>query len=239
MSGADTMKRLAIIGFISALFFPLYGCGINPVDNSSGIVNNPPVIISMTATPESVDAGESVELVCEASDDNGDAINFSWYCESGMFSATTGSSVSWTAPSAAGSYFIVVMISDSKATISGFVSVEVVSVGGGDGDEHDDEDEGGGGGGWTEITAAPADLIISSITDFGANIRWGSVTGALGYKVSYGTDPDAANVGEFTISSNSYDLPFLNEDTTYFAKVQAFNYAGKSAYSSIVSFETL
>lgn len=67
--------------------------------------NRPPVVVSLTASPDSLtiqpDAEASSDrctLTCVASDPNGDIMNFSWHATSGSITGT-GSAVTWVAPS--------------------------------------------------------------------------------------------------------------------------------------------
>jgi hypothetical protein len=87
--------------------------------------NNPPQISSLTATPTTVVTGGNSTIRCTASDPNGDTLAYSWTCTGGSISGT-GSTVTWRAPSTAGTYTVTVIVSDGKGgTATRSVSITV------------------------------------------------------------------------------------------------------------------
>ncbi len=214
------MKRLVLSLIIVGI--SLTGCGKIGEELASEITNHAPAIRSLTASPASVVAGSSTSLVCDAYDDEGDSITYSWSAVAGVLSSTAGSSVSWTAPSTAGAYTINVQVSDGKASNVGSVSVIVTST-------------------TSEVStppSTPTNLIASDITDISAKLTWEVVSNAASYKVSYGTNSGASNLGVFSCTNNGYVLSSLTPDASYYVKVLAENSAGSSSYSSIESFTT-
>jgi hypothetical protein len=77
------------------------------------VTNHNPAISSLTATPASVVTGANSTIRCTASDPDGDALTYSWTITGGSISGT-GSTVTWTAPSTAGTFYITVIVSDGK-----------------------------------------------------------------------------------------------------------------------------
>ena len=77
--------------------------------------NHPPTISSLTANPSSVDISQTATITCIASDPDGDTLNYTWIKTGGTFvGSTSGSSVTWTAPSTTGTYTILCAVSDGE-----------------------------------------------------------------------------------------------------------------------------
>jgi len=76
-------------------------------------VNNPPVIASLTPSPAAVTPGGSSTITCAASDPDGDTLTYAWTATGGTISGT-GSTVTWVAPSVAGTYNISVTVDDGN-----------------------------------------------------------------------------------------------------------------------------
>jgi hypothetical protein len=74
--------------------------------------NEPPVINSVTANPDSVTPGQATTLTVNADDPDGDVLTYTWAATSGTLSSTSGSSVTWTAPVVIGNYTITVTAED-------------------------------------------------------------------------------------------------------------------------------
>lgn len=75
--------------------------------------NQPPVISSLAAAQSRIYPSGTIEIQCNASDPNGDRLNFSWSATSGNFNGTD-SVVTWHAPKQAGTYTITVAVDDGK-----------------------------------------------------------------------------------------------------------------------------
>jgi hypothetical protein len=80
---------------------------------SIAVTNNNPLISSLTATPATLVTGGNSTIRCTASDPDGDTLAYSWTYTGGSISGT-GSTITWTAPSTAGTYTVTVIVSDGK-----------------------------------------------------------------------------------------------------------------------------
>ena len=77
--------------------------------------NHDPVITAVNATPsDNVELGGTVNLSVVATDQDNDPLTFAWQAVGGTLSATTGTSVVWTAPNTAGSYSVTVSANDGR-----------------------------------------------------------------------------------------------------------------------------
>lgn len=74
--------------------------------------NQSPAIQSLTAEPIANPAGK-YQVVCTASDPEGDTLEYWWTADGGMIEGT-GNSITWTAPEAGGAYNVKVMVRDNK-----------------------------------------------------------------------------------------------------------------------------
>ena len=89
-------------------------------------INRLPVITSVTANPSTVGSGGRSTITCVASDPDGDSLSYTW---SAMGSSVPGlgNQVTWTAPSAPGSYTITLTVADGKGGVVTRTCVVVVS----------------------------------------------------------------------------------------------------------------
>ena len=79
---------------------------------STGVLfNQEPMVSGVTADPEMLAGGESSTLTCAASDADDDTLTYNWSAEAGTVSGT-GSPVTWTAPTALGTYIITCGVTD-------------------------------------------------------------------------------------------------------------------------------
>jgi len=117
-----TLMR-SILLMVTLASLVLLGCkSILPQENHN------PVISSLSGSTD-VTAGSSTSYACEASDEDGDVLHYSWTCSSGSLSASTGKSVSWTAPSHSGTANLTVSVSDGEGgTASRSKSVSVSPI---------------------------------------------------------------------------------------------------------------
>jgi hypothetical protein len=81
--------------------------------------NHDPVITAVNATPsDHVELGGTISLSVVATDQDNDPLTFTWQAASGTLSATTGTSVVWTAPSTEGSYSVTVSATDGREGVA-------------------------------------------------------------------------------------------------------------------------
>lgn len=79
----------------------------------SAAPNNAPVISSLTSNSVSVSAGSDATIACSASDLDNDTLTYTWSAANGTLSGS-GSQVTWTAPSASGSYTVYCTVADGR-----------------------------------------------------------------------------------------------------------------------------
>lgn len=75
------------------------------------LANHLPVITSLVAEPEGVPLLGSCQIVCTASDADGDELSYNWSASGGEINGE-GATITWTAPLSAGSYNITVTVTD-------------------------------------------------------------------------------------------------------------------------------
>jgi len=75
--------------------------------------NHRPAITSLEAEPERVLPLGSCQIVCTASDRDGDELSYNWSASGGNISGT-GASVNWTAPGSVDSYNVTVTVTDGR-----------------------------------------------------------------------------------------------------------------------------
>lgn len=76
--------------------------------------NRPPVIESITATPDTVLVNGQSKLEAVATDPDGDPLRYFWKSSSGILSDSTANPVTWTAPKLANTYYIYLTVKDAK-----------------------------------------------------------------------------------------------------------------------------
>jgi hypothetical protein len=89
------------------------------------LANHQPVIASLEAEPERVTPLGSCQIVCTASDSDGDELSYNWSASEGSI-AGTGPEVTWTAPRFEGSYNVTVTVTDGRGgEISHYILIQV------------------------------------------------------------------------------------------------------------------
>lgn len=74
-------------------------------------VNQEPIIASLEAEPEWATPLDSVQVVCNASDPDGDELSYNWSASEGEVNGDEDT-VTWTAPASEGSYSVAVVVTD-------------------------------------------------------------------------------------------------------------------------------
>ena len=77
------------------------------------LANHWPAIKSLEAEPEKVLPSGSCQIVCTASDRDDDELSYNWSASGGEINGE-GDTVTWTAPSSAGSYDVMVTVTDGR-----------------------------------------------------------------------------------------------------------------------------
>jgi hypothetical protein len=80
------------------------------------LANHEPVITSLEASPDTVIVLQSCQIVCSATDPDGDELTYGWSASGGGIGGQ-GAVVNWTAPQSAGSYNITAMVSDDRGGV--------------------------------------------------------------------------------------------------------------------------
>ncbi len=165
--------------------------------------NNPPIISSLTANPSSVDINQTTSITCTASDEDvGDTLTYTWTKNGGTFEgSTSGSTITWKAPSTKGNYTVTCEVSDGEASDSDQV---IISVG--------------------EPTTLPAPYVTASDGTYNNKVALScnSVTGATHYQFYRATSSTGSKT---TLSSWQTDRAYSDFDAspavTYYYFVRA------------------
>jgi hypothetical protein len=89
------------------------------------LANHLPAITSLEAEPERVLPSGSCQIVCTASDNDGDQLSYNWSASAGEINGE-GDTVTWTAPRSEGSYNITVTVTDGRGgEVTDYVIIEV------------------------------------------------------------------------------------------------------------------
>jgi hypothetical protein len=116
-------RCIAVPLFLAVIMISGAGC--------SGM-NQAPIINTLTAVPqEAVSPGTNVQLACDALDPEKGDLTYSWTASGGTITGQ-GTSATWTAPSATGSYKITVTVKDPPGGTAS-KSVDAYVQGGGSG----------------------------------------------------------------------------------------------------------
>jgi hypothetical protein len=77
------------------------------------LANHQPAITSLKAEPQRVIPWESCQIICTASDRDGDELSYNWSANGGGINGE-GATVNWTAPLFQGSYNVTVTVTDGR-----------------------------------------------------------------------------------------------------------------------------
>ena len=89
------------------------------------LANRPPIITSLEAEPKRVIPLGSCQIVCNASDRDGDELSYNWSAGGGEINGE-GATVTWAAPDSAGSYNVTVTVTDGCGSeVMSYVIIEV------------------------------------------------------------------------------------------------------------------
>ena len=114
--------KVLILLFVLAV---LLSCTGSPTSQPQ-VVNNPPVIKSISADTLFTQPGGLINLLCDAEDPEYDNLTFGWLPSAGNIIGTSDS-VSWVAPLDFGKYSIVCEVQDSYLNkVSGVINLTVI-----------------------------------------------------------------------------------------------------------------
>lgn len=110
-------KYLIIVGIVVAV-------AVIAVVLYTMLANHRPAIAGLEAREKVVPNGKC-EIVCIASDRDGDTLSYNWSASGGNISGT-GAAVNWTAPESLGSYNVTVTVTDGRgAEVAKQITIEV------------------------------------------------------------------------------------------------------------------
>lgn len=211
---------LSIIGFISFII-TFQSCSEETTTQSE---NHAPNIESLSANPSTINTDSQTTLTCIAKDEDGDNLTITWESQQGSFpNGNTGASVSWKAPSNAGSYPSIVKVSDGKLLDQDTITIIVQQSG-----------------------TAPPSPSLSTPSNASTNVSLPPmlIWNASATATSYGLQVSTSNQFTTTVYENnsiqgtSQEIVGLNNSTTYYWRVNATNSYGTSSYSSVWNFTT-
>jgi hypothetical protein len=99
----DRRTRFVITAITAAVLFLASSC--------AAPTNNEPIITSLEPEAQQVVPLDSIELVCTASDPDGDELSYIWSASAGEVDGV-GDTVTWVAPASEGSYGVSVLVTD-------------------------------------------------------------------------------------------------------------------------------
>jgi len=106
--GGIKRNRLVIISAVVVVAVLLPLILLNTV-----LANHPPTIASLEAESERILTSGKSQIVCTASDSDGDELSYDWSASAGEISGE-GAVVTWTAPNSTGSYDVTVTVTDGR-----------------------------------------------------------------------------------------------------------------------------
>jgi len=120
--GGMRKKSLVIISAAIVVAAALVAILFNTV-----LANHRPAIISLTADQQEVLSSGSSQIVCDASDPDGDELSYKWSAGGGSITGT-GAVVNWVAPGEAGIYDITVVVADGQGgEETGSIALSVIT----------------------------------------------------------------------------------------------------------------
>jgi len=90
----------------------------------------------------------------------------------------------------------------------------------------------------TTALDAPANISATAVSSTSITVSWSEVSEATYYYVYYSTSASGPYTQIRTVSSTSYTVTGLSQNTTYYFKVSAYSSAGESSQSSYASATT-
>jgi hypothetical protein len=103
---------MRIHGFVIGLLIVLLLSGCNFINAITAAPNNNPVIGTVTCTKDVWALAEN-EMVCQASDTDGDSLQYEWSTDNGKIIGSVARMI-WVSPDTMGTYDVIVKVSDGK-----------------------------------------------------------------------------------------------------------------------------
>lgn len=119
--GGSRRKAAVIVGLVCvgvvaavvALNFDRLSANAGPTEPAAPAANTAPVILGVTPATDRIEPLDVCRVDCEAVDDDGDALAYTWVASQGDV-AGEGAAVEWSAPEAEGLYRLSVMVDDGR-----------------------------------------------------------------------------------------------------------------------------
>lgn len=117
------MKKYLLLIPLIVLFWT---CSEDNNPTQSQIQNSPPVIHEIIANPSQPQCGQVVTLNAIATDSDGDELSYNWSTSAGQLAGNgTGNPIEWTAPSVAGDYTLICIVSDGKEIATANIPIPI------------------------------------------------------------------------------------------------------------------
>lgn len=102
----DSITQSALIGIVAIIIA------------AATCANRPPVIESITVSPDTVVQNGQATIEAVAVDPEGDRLRFEWHTEAGSLSSSTADTVTWFAPKLSGHFTIALIVRDSHENLT-------------------------------------------------------------------------------------------------------------------------
>ncbi len=111
IAGLACVAVVAVILFLNSGGLPVHSDTAAPQEPES--LNSEPVITGVSVSSTRILPSDTCEVTCEATDDDGDALSYSWDAAKGEV-VGTGKTIEWAAPESEGLYRLSVTVDDGK-----------------------------------------------------------------------------------------------------------------------------
>jgi hypothetical protein len=184
--------------FVVSMITSACSCGVQ-----GGNANKPPVLVRLAVSPDTINPGGVGTLIANATDPDGDLLEYEWSISDGAINKVTGNVMTFTAPNVPSIITIEVTISDQYGGVTtGYIAVTVA----------EEENANAGAQVIVNLTVSPTTIttggqgaVTVNVTGYGGNIseleyEWSISDGAindLNKNETTFTAPD--NTGTITI----------------------------------------
>ena len=114
MKSNKIILAVLILSMITLIFS---GCGTPTAPNipdQGDSINHKPIISDLSASPRTAFINQNITITCTASDQDGDALTYSWSSSPVWTINGSGSTIAWKSPATEGTYTITCTVSDDK-----------------------------------------------------------------------------------------------------------------------------